>query len=141
MAKFKSKGLQVKIGTSSYVAATTIAQLGDGTLELGEREGLVDVTTHDNTTGTTDQLDVGFKSPLSYSGEILWDPDDVVHELLRSSLEAGTELFCRIILSNTGAAQFDAKVRVKALSSPQPVKGKLGCNVSLEGVGATTFTQ
>lgn len=130
----------MKIGTSDYATAVLVAQLGDGTLDLGEREGLVDVTTHDNSTGTTDQLDVGFKAPMSYTGEILWDPANTQHELLRSALEAGTELFMRFILPDAGAAQWDAKVRVKSMSSPAPVKGKLSANISLEGVGASTFT-
>lgn len=140
MAKFKAKGLSVKIGASNP-PTTAIAQLGDGTLNLGEREAAIDVTTHDNSTGVIDKLDVGFREPISFDGEILWDPDDAVHEVIRAAHAAGTALYLLIILPNTGAAQWLCSVRVKSFTAPLPVKGKLGCNVSIEGMAGDTFTQ
>lgn len=140
MAKFKSRGLIVKIGAANP-PTTAIAQLGDGTLDLGEREGLVDVTTHDNTTGVVEQLDVGFKMPLTFQGDILWDPADTVHEVIRAAQDAGTLLYFLIIIPDAGTAQFLAQVRVKSISAPLPVKGKLSASLSIEGVGSSTFTQ
>ncbi len=139
MAKFKSKGTIAKIGAANP-PTTAIVQLGDGTLNLGEREGALDVTTHDNTTGTSDMLDNGFKSPMSYDGEILWDPADAVHEVIRAAEEAGTLLYFLLIVPDTGNAQVICQVRVKSMSVPVPVKGKLSANISIEGMTALTFT-
>jgi predicted secreted protein len=139
MAKFKAKGLIVKIGASNP-PTTAVAQLGDSTLNLGEREAAVDVTTHDNSTGTVELMDIGFKTPLSFEGEIIWDPADTVHEVMRAAHDAGTLLYILVILPDTGAAQFIAQVRVKGISAPLPVKGKLSANVSIEGMASTTFT-
>ena len=139
MAKFKAKGLIVKIGAANP-PTTAVAQLGDSTLNLGEREAAVDVTTHDNSTGVVELLDIGFKTPLSFDGEIIWDPADTVHEVMRAAQDAGTLLYILVILPDTGAAQFLAQVRVKSISMPLPVTGKLSANVSIEGMAATTFT-
>ena len=139
MAKFKSKGLIAKIGAFNP-PTTAIVQLGDSTLNLGDREAAVDITTHDNTTGTVDMLDVGFKSPLTFDGEILYDPADAVHEVMRAAHDAGTALYILVILPDSGAAQFIASVRVKSISLPLPVKGKLSANISIEGMASTTFT-
>lgn len=137
--KFKAKGLILKVGASNP-PTTAVVQLGDSNIDCGEREGLLDVTTHDNTTGVSEMLDNGFKTPLSISGEILWDPADAVHEVLRAAQDAGTSLYALAILPDTGAAQFLASVRVKSLGIALPVKGKLSANVTLEGLASTTFT-
>ena len=139
MAKFKSKGLSALIGASNP-PTTAILQLGDGNIDLGEREGLIDVTTHDNSTGVTEQLDNGFKTPMSFSGEILYDPADSVHEVIRAALDAGTALYIKLVLPDTGAATFIAACRVKSFGVAVPVKGKLSAQLSVEGMGATTFT-
>lgn len=139
MAKYKSKGIVAKIGAANP-PTTAIIQLGDGTLDLGEREGALDVTTHDNGSGTVELLDNGFKTPMSYQGEILWDPADAVHEVMRAAQEAGTALYFLLILTDAGAAQFLCPCRVKSISAPLPVKGKLSANISVEGMGALTFT-
>lgn len=138
MAKFKSKGLIVKIEASDP-ATTVIAQLGDGSLNLGEREAAIDVTTHDNSTGTVDLLDIGFKTPLTFDGEILYDPANAVHEVMRAAQAAGTLLYILVTLPDTGAATFSAQVRVKGFTLGLPVKGKLSAQISIEGMAATTF--
>jgi len=140
MAKFKSKGVIAKIGAANP-PTTAIVQLGDGTLDLGAREGALDVTTHDNTSGTTDMMDNGFKTPMSFNGEILWDPADTVHEVIRAALEAGTLVYFLLILPDTGAAQTLCQVRVKSMTVPVPVKGKLAAQIGIEGMSAQTFTQ
>lgn len=137
--KFKSKGLIAKIGAANP-PTTAIVQLGDGTINLGDREGAIDVTTHDNTTGTVELMDVGFKTPMTFDGEVIWDPADTVHEVIRAAHDAGTLLYFLVILPDAGAAQFIAQVRVKGISIPAPVKGKLAANLSIEGMAATAFT-
>lgn len=139
MAKFKVKGCSLKYGASAN-PSTVVGQLGDCTLDLGEREGLVDVTTHDNSSGTTDQLDVGYVSPPSLSGELIWDPADTQHAAIRAAHTAGTAGFALVTLSDTGAATIEFPCRVKSMSAPLPVKGKLACSFVLEGTGAYTFT-
>ena len=139
MAKFKTKGFIAKIGASNP-PTTAIVALGDSTLELGERDALLDVTTHDSTTGVHEFLDNGFKSPASFNGEIIYDPADTVHEVIRAAHEAGTTLYLLAILPDTGAAQFVFAGRVRNLNLPLPVQGKLTLNVTFEGTAATTFT-
>ncbi len=140
MAKFKSKGLIAKIGASNP-PTTAIIQLGDGNLDLGARESALDVTTHDNTTGTVDLMDNGFKTPMSFSGAIIWDPADTVHEVIRAAEEAGTLLYFLIIVPDTGTAQTLCQVRVKSMTVPIPVKGKLSANIAIEGMSSQTITQ
>lgn len=137
MAKFKSKGLVFKFGATNP-PTTAVAQCGDGTLNLGEREALIDVTTHDST--DVELLDNGFKTPFSFDGELLFDPADVQHEALRAAHESGAANYALFILPDTGAAQIVGSVRVKSFTVPVPVKGKLSAQVSLEGLAKGTWT-
>lgn len=141
MAKIKSKGLVLKFETANP-PTVVIAQLGDGTLNLGERSGALDVTSHDNSTGELDKLDDGFKEPFSFDGELFLDPANSGHEAIRAAhaSPAGTER-ATVILPDTGAAQWTGPVRVKSFTIPVPVKGVLKANISIEGMGAATFTQ
>lgn len=139
MAKFKSKGATLK-AEAANPPTVSVGQLGDFTFDLGEREGLIDVTTHDNATGVAEQLDNGFKTPCSLSGELLYDPAAAVHEVLRSAQDAGTALYFLVTLPDSGAATFLFQGRVKSISMPLPVKGKLSINIMIEGTGAYTFT-
>jgi len=139
MAKYKTKGLIAKIAVT-VTPTTPIVQLGDSSFELGERDGLINATTHDTTTGTHAFLDTGFKSPASFSGEILYDPADAIHEILRAAHAAGTTLYLVVVLPDSGSAEFAFPCRCRNLSMPLPVTGKLVINVDLEGLEGTTFT-
>jgi hypothetical protein len=139
MAKFKTKGLVAKIGAVNP-PTTTVIQMGDSTLDLGERDALINATTHDTSTGTHEFLDPGFKAPASYSGELLYDPADSVHEVIRAAHAAGTTMFLLLTLPDAGNAEFLFSGRVRNLSLPLPVMGKLSMNVDFEGIAATTFT-
>lgn len=140
MAKYKTKGLIAKFATANPPTTQTIIQLGDSSLEFGERDALINVTTHDTSTGTHEFLDPGFKSPASFSGEILYDPADQVHEDIRSAFESGNDRYLLLTLPDTGAATILFKCRVKSMSMPLPVMGKMVLNVQLEGLASTTFT-
>lgn len=141
MAKFKTKGLVFKFETASP-PTVVIAQLGDGELNLGEREGALDVTTHDNSTGEIDKLDVGFKEPWSFTAEIFFDPANTGHEAIRAAhaSPAGTERGM-IVLPDTGSAQITGLVRITSFTVPVPVKGALKANITVEGMAAGTWTQ
>ena len=139
MAKFKTKGFIIKCATTA-TPTTTLDQLGDCTLELGERDALINATTHDTSTGTHEFLDPGFKTPVSLSGEFLYDPANVVHEIVRAAHDAGTTLYFIITLPDTGAATFTFTARVQNLSLPIPVMGKLMINYSFEGLAGNTFS-
>ncbi len=140
MSKFKTKGLVFKFGAANPPTATT-AQCGDGSIDFGEREGLIDSTTHDNTDGVSEMLDNGFKTPNSFEMELMWDPDDATHEALRAAQESGATNYGQLVFPNTGNATLTGPVRVKSFGVPMPVKGKLAANVSLEGLGAFTYAQ
>lgn len=139
MAKFKTKGATLKFGASNP-PTDAVGQLGDSTLDLGEREALVDITTHDNTSGTTDQLDVGFVAPPTLSGELLYDPADTEHEAMRAAHAAGTAEYALVTLPDAGAATILFPCIVASLGLPVPVKGKLSMTFTLKGTGAYTFT-
>lgn len=139
MAKYKAKGAVFKWGAANP-PTTVIGQAGDSTIELGERAGLLDVTTHDNSTGTFDKLDAGFKEPFKFSGELLWDPADATHEILRAAQDAGTAGYLLVILPDAGAAQWIVPSRITSIGLPLPVNGKLMANVVIDGTGASTFT-
>lgn len=139
MAKFKTKGMAALIGATNP-PTTAIIQLGDSTLELGERDPLEKVTTHDSTTGIHDFLDQGYASPPSFTGEIVYDPADSVHEVIRAAHAAGTTLYLKITLPDTGNAVIVFPGRVTSLSLPLPVMGKLTLNMKFDGTGAYTFT-
>lgn len=138
--KFKSKGLVFKFGATNPPTGT-VANCGDGTLNFGEREAAIDVTTHDNSTGEVEKMDNGFKEPFSFDGELLWDPDDATHEAIRAAQASGATHYAQFSFPNTGAAVITGSVRVKSMSVPVPVKGKLSAQVSLEGMGTTTYAQ
>lgn len=139
MAKFKAKGCIFKWG-SANPPTTVIGQAGDSTISLGDRAGLLDVTTHDNSSGTFDKMDPGFKEPFNFSGEIMWDPADATHEILRAAVEAGTSGFLQVILPDAGAAAWVVPSRITSIGLPLPVNGKLMANVVIDGTGASTFT-
>lgn len=139
MAKFKTKGFTLLVGTPNP-PTTALTQLGDGTLDLGERDAMINVTTHDTSAGTHEQLDPGFKACPSWSGEYLYDPADAVHEVVRAAHAAGTTLYFKGTLPDTGAAVFLFPCRVKSLSIGLPVMGKLSASVTFEGLSAETFT-
>ena len=121
MAKFKSKGFILKFGAANP-PTVTVGQCGDGSLNLGEREAAIDVTTHDNTTGTTELLDNGFKTPFSSEHELMWDPADAQHEAIRAALESGATMYAQYVVPDTGLAAFTGAVRVKAFSIPAPAR-------------------
>ena len=139
MAKFKTKGFGLKLGASNP-PTTAVTQLGDSTVDLGDRDAAINVTTHDTSGGVHELLDPGFKSPIKLSGEVLYDPADTVHEVLVAAHEAGTLLYFLATLPDTGAETFLAQCRVQSVSMPLPVMGKLAINVVLEGMAATTRT-
>jgi hypothetical protein len=141
MAKFKTKGLVFKF-ESANPPTVVIAQLGDGTLNLGEREALLDTTSHDNSTGETEHLDNGFKAPWSFDAEIFFDPANTGHEALRAAhASPNTSDRGMIVLPDTGAAQITGPVRIKSMTIPVPVKGVLKANISVEGLSAGTYSQ
>lgn len=140
MAKFKTKGLIFKFGASNP-PTTAVAQCGDGSINFGERESLIDATTHDNSNGVSDMLDNGFKTPMSFDGELLFDPADTQHEAIRAAQESGATNYVQLVLPDTGNATLTAAVRVKSFSVPMPVKGKLVAQISVEGLGAHTYAQ
>lgn len=138
--KFKAKGLIFKFGATNPPTAT-VAQVGDGTLNFGDREAAIDVTDHNTVGNTTEKLDNGWKEPFSFDGELHWDPDDATHEALRAALESGASNYAQYIIPNTGQAAVTGICRVKSLSAPLPVKGKLALNISIEGMAAGSFAQ
>jgi len=139
MAKFKTKGTDAKIGVANP-PTTSIVAMGDVTLNLGERDALTQVTTHDSTTGIHEFLDHGFASPPSFSGEIMYDPADTVHEVIRAAHQAGTSLYLKVTLPDAGNATYLFPGRVKSLSIPLPVLGKLVMSIEFEGTAAYVFT-
>lgn len=139
MAKYSAKGTQVYFG-SANPPTTQVLQIGDIELDLGERSGLLDVTTHDNSTGVRDKQDVGFKEPAKLSFEIIYDPADAVHEDMRASEASYAARNVKIVLPDMGNAQWVGACRVASFVVSAPVADRLTARVSLELLGAFTFT-
>jgi hypothetical protein len=139
MAKFKTKGIIVKIGLTA-APTTPLPQLGDCTYDNGERDALINATTHDTTGGIHEFLDPGFRSPPSFSGEMLYDPANVVQEVVRAAHVSGATVYVNLTRPDTGAATTEFPARVKTLSEPFPVMGKMMMNFVFEGLSAETFT-
>lgn len=139
-SKFKAKGLIFKFGATNPPTAT-VANCGDSTLDFGEREAAIDVTTHDTAGPEVEKLDNGFKDPFSFQGELLWDPDDTTHEAIRAAQASGAAHYAQFVMPNTGTAALSGICRVKSFSVPTPVKGKLAAQIMIEGMGANTFAQ
>lgn len=139
MSKYKTKGAQLLLDTVNP-PVTQVGQLGDSSLELGDREALVDATTHDNTTGVTDMIDNGFKAPCKLTGTLIYDPADTVHESIRASQQSGAQLWAKLILANATSSSFLFQCRILKCTLPLPVKGKMELQVEIEGIGAYTFT-
>ena len=139
MAKFKTKGAILKIGAANP-PTTALSQLGDFTYDNGERDSLINATTHDTSSGVHEYLDPGFKSAPSISGEFLYDPANAVHEVVRAAATSGATLYALLILPDDGDAEFLFPVRVASCSIGLPVMGKLAMTIKLEGLAAETFT-
>jgi predicted secreted protein len=139
MAKFRSKGFIILIGVAP-APTTPIPQLGDCSIDLGSRDDLIDVTTHDSAAGVREFLDNGYKTTMTISASMLWDPANAVQEVVRAAYEAGTTVYVICTIPDTGAATLSGSGRIKTFNVPEPVQGRLEANWSYEGFGATTFT-
>ena len=139
MAKYSAKGTLLYFG-SANPPTTQVLQCGDISLDLGERAPLLDVTTHDSSTGVRAKMDVLFKEPAKISFEILYDPADTVHEDLRASEGTYAVRYTKIVLPDTGAAQWVGQARVASFQIGAPVADKLTAQVVIELLEAFTFT-
>ena len=137
--KYSAKGTILYFG-SANPPSTQVLQIGDIELDLGERVGLADVTTHDNTTGVREKLDVGFKEPAKVSFDIVYDPADAVHEDMRLVELTYAVRYAKIVLPDAGTAQWVGSARVSSFNIGAPVADKLTAKVVLELLGAFTFT-
>lgn len=139
MAKHKTKGLKVKIGASSG-SASLLAQTGDCTINFGDREAALDVSSHDTATNSVEKMDNGFKDTFSLEGEIFWDPANSQHDFIIEAQADGDSVYVEVEIGNTGA-KASTTCRVTKFTVPVPVKGSLRANISVEGLGDTTYTK
>ncbi len=138
MAKYPAKGAKVYFDTNNP-PTTLIGQMGDSEFDTGERDGLVDATTHD-TSLTRDKIDNKLKEPPKLDGEIIYDPADVVHESLRAKQKTYATGYCKVELPDAGAAQWVFPARVRTFGVGLPVADKMAAKISIEGMGDDTFT-
>lgn len=139
MAKYSSKGTKVYFGTASP-PTTEVVNLEGVEIDLGERIGLLDTSDHNNTTGIRSKLDAGWKEPAKLSLDIMYDPADTVHEDLRLCELTYAARNVKVVLPDAGNAEWVGACRVASFSIAAPVDGKLTARVSIELLGAFTFT-
>jgi hypothetical protein len=138
MAKYPAKGALVYFG-SANPPTTLIGQMGDCEFDTGERDGLLDSTTHD-TSNTREKLDNTLKQPPKLGGDILYDPADTVHEIVRSNQQVYAAGYCKVVLPDAGNAQWVFPARVMSFVVGLPVADKMSAKIAIEGMGAATFT-
>lgn len=139
MAKYPAKGALVYFAAANP-PTVLIGQMGDAEFDTGERDGLLDSTTHD-TSLTRDKLDNTLKQPAKLSGDIIYDPAAVDHEGLRAQQESGASgYFCKVVLPDAGAAQWIFPARCAMFVIGLPVADKMSAKISIEGKGANAFT-
>lgn len=139
MAKYAAKGTKVYFG-SANPPTTEVLNLQDIELDTGERDSLLDTSDHNNTDGVHSKLDNGWKSPAKLSFEIEYDPADTVHEDMRSCEATYAARNVKIVLPDSGNAQWVGACRVASFTIGAPVAEKLTARVALELLGAFTFT-
>ncbi len=137
--KYPAKGALVYFGTANP-PTTLIGQMGDAEFDTGERDGLLDSTTHD-TSLVRDKLDNTLKQPPKLGGEILYDPASTEHEILRSKQAAhSTVMYCKVVLPDAGNAQWIFPARCASFVVGLPVADKMSAKIAIEGMGAEAFT-
>ena len=139
MSKYSAKGTVVYFG-SANPPTNQVLQIHDVDLDLGERVGLLDTTSHDVTGDTKTKLDAGWKEPAKLSFELDYDPADSVHNDMRTVHETYAVRYVKIVLPDTGNAQWVGAARVASFQVGSPVSDRLTVKVTVELLGAFTFT-
>ncbi len=139
MAKYAAKGTKVYFGSASP-PTTEVLNLKDIELDLGDRIGLLDTADHNDTTGVRTKMDAGWKEPARISFEIDYDPADTVHEDMRAVHATYAARNVKIVLPDAGNAQWVGGARVSSFAVGAPVADKLTARVTIDLLGAFTFT-
>lgn len=139
MAKYPAKGAKVYFGASNP-PTQLIGQLGDSEFDTGDRDGLIDATTHD-TSGTRQKLDNKLKQPAKISGEIFYDPNDTNHDNLRGKHESYATGYAKIVLPNSSSSSWTFPARISQFTVGLPVADKMTAKILVEGMDASSFVQ
>jgi len=140
MAKYAAKGTLVYFATANPPTTQSVLGIEDVEIDLGERDPLLDMTTHDNSTGVREKQDNGLKQPAKLTLSILYDPADAVHEDLRGAEQTYAAKYVKLTLPDSGAASWVGACRVASFVIGAPVDGKLTARVVIDLIGAFTFT-
>lgn len=140
MAKIVAKGAIVKFGLTA-TPTTTFPQLKIVALEGGERE-MLDATTHDSAS-TFEYIAAALRDTRGLPMEFLYDPANATHEQMRAAQEAGTLVYCTLILPDAGAAQWAMSGYLTRFNvgNLEPKSGLLEASAAFKAIGAETFTQ
>lgn len=140
MAKFTSKGVLVKTG-SSATPTTNLPGVKSVSVNLGDRE-LINTTAHDDTV-TKSFLAAPLRDTVSAEIELFFDPTNSEHDALVDAHLAGTKWYFTIVFPDTGTAQVALAGYITGMSVPSldPESGALMVTLSYKADSAETYTQ
>jgi predicted secreted protein len=139
MAKYSAKNTKLYFG-SANPPTTLVTQTGDIEIDLGERSPLIDLSSRDNATDVNPKADPGRKEPAKISFDLVYDPADSVHADLAAKNAAHSTSYAKIELPDAGAGTFVGECRVASFVIGAPMSDKLSAKVTIELLGAFTFT-
>lgn len=139
MAKYSAKGTALYFG-SANPPTTQVTQTGDIEIDLGERDPLIDLSSRDNSSDVRPKAEPYTKQPAKINFDLVYDPADTVHADLAAMHAAHAQRYCKLVMPDTGAATWVGECRVASFVIGAPQADKLSAKVSLELLGAFTFT-
>lgn len=129
----KLKRKNPSTGVYEDISQVVVASFGSVTTEFD------DVTNHDSPQGFREKK-ATLKDPGSIPCQLIFNPDNALHQQLFADNAAGTLITWRVVLPNatTSTTEFDAYVT--GLNNPAEVARAMRLDFSLERSGAPSFT-
>jgi len=99
----------------------------------------VDVTTHDSPNGLREFI-VSLRSGGEISLDLVFDPANAGHVKLTTEWQAATSDTYRIVMTDSGATEWEFDAFVTGFDMSQPADGELSASVTLTITGDINFS-
>lgn len=120
--------------SGTYEAVPQVVVVGFGSVTTDYD----DITNHDSTGGYKEQMAL-LKDPGEIACELIFNPDDTMHQTLFADNAAGALRSWRVRLPNTSASETDFDAFVTGLNAPAEVTRAMRLSFTLRRSGAPTF--
>lgn len=120
-------------GVFEKVPQVLVTSFGSVTTEFD------DITNHDSPQGFREKQAV-VKDPGTIPCQLVFNPDEPMHQQLFADNAAGTKLTWRITLPNATTSKTEFDAFVTGLNNPAEVTRAMRLDFGLERTGAPTFT-